>query len=244
MEKDAHALEPDVMEQMTSPEFLASLPCVDRIVLDPMSFGFPEFRGEEYVTPASKTARPFGPQVPDEGRDGAEGPQDEEDGAPVPGFRAVLPEKRPFDSLAKLSSELTRNQHRLHQGLHPDPFGVAQLTGRGVEQGRGRGILGRAGLLPGWQESDRKMSPNFQQVMSPTCEKDLPAFGTSSASSSQVTLREKAPKRYKEGPIDEGEQKVNLLDLKKEIKEELAKEIKADYGKYITQIQCGGQRGN
>ena len=79
--------------------------------------------------------------------------------------------------------------------------------------------------------------------MNPTCENDLSAFGVSSASSSQVTLRETAPKRCKqEGPpIDEGEKKVNLLDLKKEIKEEIAKEIKAEYGKYITQFNAAAK---
>ena len=54
-------------------------------------------------------------------------------------------------------------------------------------------------------------------------------------------MRETAPKRYKEGPIDEGEQKVNLLDLKKEIKEEIPEEIKAEHGKYITQFNAAAK---
>ena len=173
-------------------------------------------------SPEQKDAQPFGPQ--EQGvtqKDALPGGTQEQgarrdggDGLQVPVYQAVLPVKR---SLAMLSSELTDNKHRLHQGLHPNPFGVAGLTGvgRGAEQGRGLGILGGAGLLPGWQGPSSKKSPDFQQVMSPNCEKYLSAFGTSSASSSQVTVKEKASKRYKEGPIDEGKQKVNLLDLKK-----------------------------
>ena len=64
-----------------------------------------------------KDALPFGSQEQSAGRDGGDGLQ-------VPGFKAVLPAKRSFRSLAMLSSELTENKHR-KQGLHPNPFGVA-----------------------------------------------------------------------------------------------------------------------
>ena len=138
--------------------------------------------------------------------------REEEKGLQVPGFKAVLPTKRPYNSLATLSTMMDEDTCRINQGLHPHPLGVTGFAGmiRGAEQGRGLGILGE-------MRPSLKQPRNFQQVMSPTCENDLSAFGMSSASSSQVTLRETAPKRCKqEGPpIDEGEKKVNLLDLKK-----------------------------
>ena len=94
-------------------------------------------------------------------------------------------------------------------------------------------------LLPGLAEAGpgRPGEPtNLQQVMSPTCVKDSLTFGKGSApSGSQLMVREAASKRYKEGPA-KVEEKVNLSDIKKEVKEEVAKEFKDECAEYFNQF--------
>ena len=130
--------------------------------------------------PEQKDALPFEPQDPgvtqkDAQKDALPGgtqeqgsKRDGDDGLQAPVYHAVLPVKRPR-SLAMLNSDLTENMQRVHQGLHPTPFGVYGLSGlgRGAEQERrGPGIFGEAGILPGWQGPSSQIDPNFQHVLS------------------------------------------------------------------------------
>ena len=229
MEKELH-------ENMTSPEFIASLPGVDRLILDPISFLVQKSTSEvekedgglghqekDVILPQERSSGscpeptgtlPFEPQGPgvtqmDAQKDalpggtqeqGSKRNEDDRPQAQAPVYQAVLPAKRPRRSLAMLDSDLMENRQRVHQGLHPTPIGITGIVnvGRGTEQEMGGfGILGGVGLLPGWPPNSG-ISPDFQQVMSPTCEKDPSAFGTSSGSTSQVTLTEKGSKGYKE----------------------------------------------
>ena len=150
--------------------------------------------------------------------------------------------KRPYQALTTLERDLSENRHRLHQGLHPEAPRVAAgiiRFGQGAEH-PGKLLqpapFGGAGLWSGYGQGlfQGSAAANSKQVMSPTCEEEKWTFG-SSDSTSVMMLKEGATKRYKEGTGEEGEQqKVNLFDMKKEIKDEVIHDIKAEYGKFIN----------
>ena len=126
-------------------------------------------------------------------------------------------------------------------GLQPRIPGDARLAvcARGVagpDQERGGALVGS--LLPGLVASGhgRPGEPRkLQQFMSPACVEYPLTFGQGSASSgSQVMVREAASKRYKEGPA-KVEEKINLFDIKKEVKEEVAKRFKDECAVYFNQ---------
>ena len=121
----------------SSPDFLRSLPGVDRVGMDPITY----LGGSG---PSLTAAPPFGPQE----QEGA-GREAEADDLEAPGHK-VLPVKR---TLTMLESELSgMNSHMDVRGLHPRVPGVAGLAvdARGVagaEQERGGILVGSS--LPG-----------------------------------------------------------------------------------------------
>ena len=288
-------------EQVTlisSPDFLAFLPNVEALGLDPLQFGpgivVPDGgvlglqRKEKEVektdlddkkpvqevgTSASST---FVPQerpqkgkeadaanAPPSSRKEAEEKIGEKDNQATEPEGALLPAKdlkRPYrsscGSLNALDTELTNNKFRLLEGIglhppapqagpHPAP-GIATGLGTGTESGSELGWPAAAGCLqpgaPAVQQAGCE-----QQVMSPTCDPEKRALGSSDSDIPADLLLRAGSKRLKEGPVGESEDQrksiaTSILDLKKEIKDEVSKEIKAEYGKLINQFNETARR--
>ena len=159
-------------------------------------------------------------------------------------------------SLNALDTELTNNKFRLLEsiglhppapqaGPHPAP-GIATGLGTGTESGSGIGWPAAAGCLqpgaPAVQQAGCE-----QQVMSPTCDPEKRALGSSDSDIPADLLLRAGSKRLKEGPVGESEDQrksiaTSILDLKKEIKDEVSKEIKAEYGKLLNQFNETARR--
>ena len=291
-------------EQVTlisSPDFLASLPNVEALGLDPLQFGpgivVPDGgvlglqRKEKEVektdlddkkpvqevgTSASSTFVPQErPQTWKEAVDAAKAPLpslrreveekigEKDNQATEPEGAALLPAKdlkRPYrsscGSLNALDTELTNNKFRLLEGigLHPpapqagpDPApGIATGLGTGTESGSELGWPAAAGCLQPGAPAVRQAGSE-QQVMSPTCDPEKRALGSSDSDIPADLLLRAGSKRLKEGPVGESEDQrksiaTSILDLKKEIKDEVSKEIKAEYGKLINQFNETARR--
>ena len=167
---------------------------------------------------------------------------------PEPAGAALLPAKRSFRSLNALDTELTNSKYRLQEGigLHPTPLVPLPYApgpagaGMAAETGPGNGWPATGYLQP---EAPAVQAGNQQQVMSPTCDQEKRAFGSSGSAIPAEMLPRAGSKRHKEGPIGDSEdQRRSIPDLKKEIKDEVTKEIKAEYGKLINQFNETARR--
>ena len=174
----------------------------------------------------------------------------EDDKLLASGQGAMTPAKkkaRPYQSLIVLERDLSENKHRLHQGLHPEAplvaAGISRFGQGGEHEHHERKLLQAAGpsggtdLWPGYGPGLFQGSAavaKSKQVMSPTCDEEKRTFGGLD-STPVMMLNEGTAKRYRESTEGE-QQKVNLFDLKKEIKEEVIQDIKAEYGKFINLV--------